>query len=106
MYGPHNTLHVDDLARNFALNPANGMKIKAYREDMCAPPLICNPPPLHLQVTGVQVRQRLRAAAPHALLVVEQVFVDVGASVAVSIIVTSFLLQAGCRCAAAGPGGQ
>ena len=43
MYGPHNTLHVDDLARNFALNPANGMKIKAYREDMCAPPLITEP---------------------------------------------------------------
>jgi hypothetical protein len=39
MYGPHNTLHVDDLARNFALNPANGIKIKAYREDMCALPL-------------------------------------------------------------------
>ncbi len=36
MYGPHNTLHVDDLARNFALNPANGIKIRAYREDMYA----------------------------------------------------------------------
>ena len=36
-YGPHNTLHVDDLARNFALNPANGIKIKAYREDMYGP---------------------------------------------------------------------
>jgi hypothetical protein len=35
-FGPHNTFHVDDLGRNFALNPANGIKIKAYREDMCA----------------------------------------------------------------------
>jgi len=26
-----NTLHVDDLGRNFALNPRNGVKIKAYK---------------------------------------------------------------------------
>eukprot|EP00752_Nemacystus_decipiens_P002670 g2498.t1 len=26
-----NTLHVDDLARNFALNPKNGVKVKAFR---------------------------------------------------------------------------
>lgn len=31
MYGPHNTLHIDDLSRNFALNPRNGIKIKAYK---------------------------------------------------------------------------
>jgi hypothetical protein len=52
MYGPHNTLHVDDLARNFALNPANGIKIKAYREDMCPAPepqynSLLNPKPLN-----------------------------------------------------------
>lgn len=26
-----NTLHVDDLSRNFAMNPANGLKIAPYR---------------------------------------------------------------------------
>jgi len=26
-----NTIHVDDLARNFAMNPQSGLKIKAYR---------------------------------------------------------------------------
>jgi len=30
-YGPHDTVHVDDLARNFALNPQSGLKIKAYK---------------------------------------------------------------------------
>lgn len=31
MYGCHNTIHIDDLGRNFAMNPLNGLKIKAYR---------------------------------------------------------------------------
>ncbi|KAK0532493.1 hypothetical protein OC835_003322 [Tilletia horrida] len=31
IYGPHNTIHIDDLSRNFAMNPGNGLKIKAYR---------------------------------------------------------------------------
>lgn len=31
VYGPHNTIHIDDLSRNFAMNPRNGLKIKAYR---------------------------------------------------------------------------
>ncbi len=43
-FGPHNTLHVDDLARNFALNPANGIKIKAYREDMYVPCCVMDVP--------------------------------------------------------------
>ncbi|KAJ1662501.1 hypothetical protein IW140_005476 [Coemansia sp. RSA 1813] len=30
-YGPHNTIHVDDLERNFALNWQNGLKIKRFR---------------------------------------------------------------------------
>lgn len=30
-WGPHNTVHVDDLGRNFALNPYNGLKISAYK---------------------------------------------------------------------------
>eukprot|EP00922_Rhytidocystis_sp_ex-Travisia-forbesii_P028028 GHVS01041148.1.p1 GENE.GHVS01041148.1~~GHVS01041148.1.p1 ORF type:complete len:459 (-),score=99.29 GHVS01041148.1:249-1625(-) len=30
-WGPHNTLHVDDLAKNFAMNPQNGVKVSAYR---------------------------------------------------------------------------
>lgn len=29
-WGVHNTVHVDDLARNFALNTGSGLKIKAY----------------------------------------------------------------------------
>lgn len=29
-YGPHNTIHIDDLSRNFALNPGNGLKISPY----------------------------------------------------------------------------
>lgn len=32
VYGPHNTIHIDDLSRNFAMNPRNGLKIKAYRQ--------------------------------------------------------------------------
>ena len=28
-----NTLHVDDLARNFALNPRNGVKVRAFHRD-------------------------------------------------------------------------
>lgn len=31
VYGPHNTIHIDDLSRNFAMNPRNGLKIKAYK---------------------------------------------------------------------------
>ncbi|KAE8209292.1 hypothetical protein CF327_g6706 [Tilletia walkeri] len=31
VYGPHNTIHIDDLSRNFAMNPGNGLKIKAYK---------------------------------------------------------------------------
>ena len=27
-YGPQNTIHVDDLSRNFALNPGNGLKVQ------------------------------------------------------------------------------
>ncbi|KAM0756613.1 HAD-superfamily subfamily IIID h [Meredithblackwellia eburnea MCA 4105] len=33
-YGPENTVHVDDLSRNFALNPGNGIKVHAYRDAM------------------------------------------------------------------------
>mmetsp|Transcript_53909 Transcript_53909/g.122871 ORF Transcript_53909/g.122871 Transcript_53909/m.122871 type:complete len:390 (+) Transcript_53909:34-1203(+) len=32
-WGPSNTLHVDDLARNFALNPPNGVKCAPYYRD-------------------------------------------------------------------------
>lgn len=32
VYGPHNTIHIDDLSRNFAMNPRNGLKIKAYTD--------------------------------------------------------------------------
>jgi len=31
IFGAHNTLHVDDLSRNFALNPRNGIKVRAFR---------------------------------------------------------------------------
>ncbi|GAA5994881.1 uncharacterized protein JCM10292_004410 [Rhodotorula paludigena] len=31
-YTAQNTIHVDDLSRNFALQPANGLKVKAYRD--------------------------------------------------------------------------
>ncbi|KAJ3541306.1 hypothetical protein NM688_g6107 [Phlebia brevispora] len=31
-YGAHNTIHVDDLGRNFALNPNQGLKISAFKE--------------------------------------------------------------------------
>ncbi len=31
VYGPHNTIHIDDLSRNFAMNPRNGLKIKPYK---------------------------------------------------------------------------
>lgn len=30
-YGPHNTIHVDDLPRNFALNPQNGLTIQFWQ---------------------------------------------------------------------------
>ena len=29
-WGSHNTVHIDDLSRNFALNLSSGIKIKAY----------------------------------------------------------------------------
>jgi len=29
-WGPHNTVHLDDLSRNFALNPENGLKVSAF----------------------------------------------------------------------------
>ncbi|SAM83994.1 uncharacterized protein UBRO_06329 [Ustilago bromivora] len=32
VYGPHNTIHIDDLSRNFAMNPRNGLKIKPYKD--------------------------------------------------------------------------
>eukprot|EP00382_Lankesteria_abbotti_P000374 CAMPEP_0113845808 /NCGR_PEP_ID=MMETSP0372-20130328/962_1 /TAXON_ID=340204 /ORGANISM="Lankesteria abbotti" /LENGTH=239 /DNA_ID=CAMNT_0000814891 /DNA_START=291 /DNA_END=1010 /DNA_ORIENTATION=- /assembly_acc=CAM_ASM_000359 len=34
-WGPHNTVHVDDLSRNFALNPRNGVKVSSYRRSRC-----------------------------------------------------------------------
>jgi len=30
-WGPHNTVHVDDLARNFAMNPAAGLQIEPFK---------------------------------------------------------------------------
>ncbi|KDN45936.1 HAD-superfamily subfamily IIID h protein [Tilletiaria anomala UBC 951] len=30
-YSPKNTLHIDDLSKNFAMNPGNGLKIKPYK---------------------------------------------------------------------------
>eukprot|EP01113_Clastostelium_recurvatum_P033696 TRINITY_DN4484_c0_g1_i3.p3 TRINITY_DN4484_c0_g1~~TRINITY_DN4484_c0_g1_i3.p3 ORF type:complete len:111 (-),score=32.03 TRINITY_DN4484_c0_g1_i3:81-413(-) len=33
-----NTVHVDDLARNFALNPQSGIKIKAFKRGAAGPP--------------------------------------------------------------------
>ena len=30
VWGPHNTVHLDDLSRNFALNPGNGLKVTAF----------------------------------------------------------------------------
>eukprot|EP00920_Eleutheroschizon_duboscqi_P012296 GHVT01029427.1.p1 GENE.GHVT01029427.1~~GHVT01029427.1.p1 ORF type:complete len:121 (-),score=16.29 GHVT01029427.1:111-473(-) len=30
-WGPHNTIHVDDLARNFAMNPTNGIKVSSFK---------------------------------------------------------------------------
>lgn len=30
-YNPRNTLHIDDLARNFALNPRNGIKVTPFK---------------------------------------------------------------------------
>jgi len=30
-FGPHNSIHIDDLSRNFAMNPQNGLKITAYK---------------------------------------------------------------------------
>lgn len=32
MYNHKNTVHVDDLARNFALNPKNGIVIEPYKQ--------------------------------------------------------------------------
>ncbi|KAH8826866.1 HAD subfamily IIID h [Flagelloscypha sp. PMI_526] len=31
-YNPSNTIHVDDLSRNFALNPGEGLKISAFKK--------------------------------------------------------------------------
>eukprot|EP00668_Euglena_longa_P015178 GGOE01019231.1.p1 GENE.GGOE01019231.1~~GGOE01019231.1.p1 ORF type:complete len:372 (+),score=125.93 GGOE01019231.1:26-1141(+) len=31
VYTPRNTIHVDDLSRNFVMNPKNGLKISAYK---------------------------------------------------------------------------
>eukprot|EP00743_Colponemidia_sp_Colp-15_P008983 GILK01009802.1.p1 GENE.GILK01009802.1~~GILK01009802.1.p1 ORF type:complete len:340 (-),score=49.87 GILK01009802.1:170-1189(-) len=30
-YGAHNSIHIDDLGRNFAMNPQSGLRIEAYR---------------------------------------------------------------------------
>ncbi|KAI9091471.1 HAD-like domain-containing protein [Phlyctochytrium arcticum] len=30
-FGPHNTIHVDDVGRNFAMNPQSGLKISAFK---------------------------------------------------------------------------
>ncbi|KAI8901169.1 HAD-like domain-containing protein [Globomyces pollinis-pini] len=30
-YGPHNTIHIDDLGRNFAMNPQSGLKISVFK---------------------------------------------------------------------------
>jgi ubiquitin-like domain-containing CTD phosphatase 1 len=30
-YNKKNSLHVDDLSRNFAMNPGNGIKIKPFK---------------------------------------------------------------------------
>jgi ubiquitin-like domain-containing CTD phosphatase 1 len=30
-FSPANTVHIDDLARNFAFNPQSGLRIKAYK---------------------------------------------------------------------------
>lgn len=30
-FGPHNTVHVDDLSRNFAMNPRNGIEVTPFR---------------------------------------------------------------------------
>lgn len=30
VWGPHNTVHLDDLSRNFALNLSNGLKVSAF----------------------------------------------------------------------------
>jgi ubiquitin-like domain-containing CTD phosphatase 1 len=35
-YSAANTVHVDDLSRNFALNPQQGLKITAYKEPLRA----------------------------------------------------------------------
>merc|ERR1711971_518680 len=32
VYGEENTIHIDDLRRNFALNPQQGLTIKAYKK--------------------------------------------------------------------------
>jgi ubiquitin-like domain-containing CTD phosphatase 1 len=30
-FGPHNTVHIDDLSRNFAMNPQNGIEVTPFR---------------------------------------------------------------------------
>ena len=32
-YSKKNSVHVDDLSRNFAMNPVNGIKIKAFKNN-------------------------------------------------------------------------
>jgi len=34
-FGPHNTVHVDDLGRNFAMNPRNGIEVSPFRVKKC-----------------------------------------------------------------------
>lgn len=34
-FGPHNTVHVDDLGRNFAMNPRNGIEVRPFRLKTC-----------------------------------------------------------------------
>jgi ubiquitin-like domain-containing CTD phosphatase 1 len=31
-YSAQNTVHIDDLSRNFAMNPKNGIKVAAYKD--------------------------------------------------------------------------
>lgn len=35
-FGPHNTVHIDDLSRNFAMNPPNGIEVTPFRVKHCS----------------------------------------------------------------------
>jgi ubiquitin-like domain-containing CTD phosphatase 1 len=35
VFGPHNTVHIDDLSRNFAMNPRNGIEVSPFRVKHC-----------------------------------------------------------------------